>query len=70
MDELLLKWSCEARDQKVPFLGPLLLSKAKEFSKKLGNHKLQGSAGWLACFKKSQMKLTDIFIQFNIILLH
>ena len=65
-----LKWSHKARDQKVPVLGPLLLSKAKGFGEKLGNHNLQCSEGWQACFKKSQKNLTDFFIQFNIILLH
>ena len=65
-----LKWSRKARDQKVPVSGPLLLSKAKEFGEKLGNHNLQCSAGWRACFKKSPKKLTDFFIQFDIILLH
>ena len=52
MDEVLLKWFREARVQEIPVSGPLLLSKAKEFAKKLGNHSFQGSAGWLACFKK------------------
>ena len=33
MDELLLNWSSEARDQKLPPLGPLLLSKVKNFAR-------------------------------------
>ena len=52
VDEALLKWFRGARDQKVPVSGPLLLSKAKEFAEKMGNHNFQGSAGWLARFKK------------------
>ena len=52
VDEALLKWFHVARDQKVPVSGPLLLSKAKEFAEKLGNHSFQGSVGWLAHFKK------------------
>ena len=52
VDEALLKWFCGARDQNVPISGPLLLAKAKEFAEKQRNIRFQGSAGWLARFKR------------------
>ena len=45
LDKALLKWFCGAKDQNVPISGPILLTKAKEFAKKLGNRSFQGSAG-------------------------
>ena len=52
VDGPLLKWFRKARDESVLVSGPLLLAKAKEFAEKLGNPRFQGSAGWLARFKR------------------
>lgn len=52
LEECLVKWFKQCRDQNVSVGGPILKEKAQAFAKSLGHGKFRASNGWLDNFKK------------------
>lgn len=52
VDDCVFKWFKQARNNKIPISGPLIMAKAEEFSASLGKEKFKASTGWLDGFKK------------------
>lgn len=51
VEEALFKWFQEKRAQNVPLSGPVLMTKAEDFAKRLGDISLNPNTGWLERFK-------------------
>ena len=47
VENAILKWFSNVREQNVPVSGPILLAKAEEFSQKLEIENFKASTGWL-----------------------
>ena len=52
VENAILKWFSNVRDQNVPVSGPILLAKAEEFARKLNIENFKASSGWLEHFKE------------------
>ena len=52
VENAILKWFSNVRDQNVPVSGPILLAKAAEFARKLNIENFKASSGWLERFKE------------------
>ena len=52
VENAILKWFSNVREQNVPVSGPILLAKAEEFSQKLEIENFKASTGWLERFKE------------------
>lgn len=51
VDECVLKWFKQARDNNIPLSGTLVRAKAEEFATSLGKDEFKASTGWLDGFK-------------------
>lgn len=51
VEEALFKWFQEKRAQNVPLSGPVLMTKAEDFAKRLGDISFNPNTGWLERFK-------------------
>ena len=52
VEKALLKWFTNVRDQNLPVSGPMLVTKAEEFAKRLNHPDFKCSIGWLDRFKE------------------
>lgn len=52
VDERVLKWFKQSREEKVPLSGLLIKAKAEEFALQLEKHNFKASNGWLDGFKE------------------
>ena len=51
VENALLDWFKEKRNQNIPLSGPILLSKAEDLAQKLSDNSFKGNTGWLDRFK-------------------
>lgn len=57
IEECVLKWFKQCRNNNVSIGGPILKEKADHFAKSLGHKDFRASNGWLENFKKRQYRI-------------
>ncbi|KAJ8666401.1 hypothetical protein QAD02_008063 [Eretmocerus hayati] len=51
VDEAILKWSKQCRDQKISIPGPMICREAFDYARRIGHDYFQGGTGWMQGIK-------------------